>query len=339
LFPYFDLKRGLIYYIKGNKLKKERNMLRRRKCFPLVLIVSLIFLSAWSHSQDWKGKARIKGVVLGENGEPVAKARITLTHRDLQATVNYTTDEKGEFLAAWIKGGLWDAEVKAEGYIPRKMSFQVKEFVQNPSLEIVLKKTEKTIVKEELMETVKTLVNEGNELFKHKKYEEAAMKYKEILEQVPELYQINLNIGNCFYEMGDYDSALPFYQAVLEKEPENKDALISLGNIYLEKGELEKGMELLDKLSDKDVTSPITFYNIGTNLFNKGKSAAAAQYYERAIILDPNLADAYYQLGLCSLNTNQKEKAKENFLKYLELAPDSEKAEQVKSFLKYLENQ
>jgi len=314
-------------------------MFARNKFFLLAFILIFVFSWEWFYSQEWMGKGRIKGVVLGEDGEPVANARVTLTHLQLQAKVKYTTNEKGEFLAAWIKGGGWNVDVEAEGYIPKKMSYQVSELRQNPPMEIVLKKTEKTVVKEELMETVKTLVDEGNKLFEQKKFDEAAIKYKEILKEVPGLYQINLNIGNCYYEMGDYDSALPFYQAVLEKEPENKDALISLGNIYLEKGELEKGLALLDKLSTEDVTSPITLYNIGTNLFNKGKSGAAVPYYERAIALDPNMADAYYQLGLCYLGANEKEKAKENFLKYLELAPESSKAEQVKSFLEYLENQ
>ncbi|NIM44041.1 MAG: tetratricopeptide repeat protein, partial [Nitrososphaeria archaeon] len=289
------------------------------------------------YSQDWKGKGRLKGVVLGEDGEPVANATVIFTHVQLQSKINSTTNKKGEFLAAWIKGGLWNVDVQAEGYLPKKMSYKVSEIIQNPPMEIVLKKTEKTVVREELREAVKSLLHEGNELFEQKKYEEAAVKFKEILEKVPELYQINLNIGNCYYQLEEYDSALPFYQAVLEKEPENNDALLSLGNIYIEKGELEKGMELLDRLSEEDITSPITLYNIGTSLFNKGRQDAAVEYYERAISQDPEMADAYYQVGLCYLGLNRKEEAKERFLKYLELEPESEKIEQVKIFLEYLE--
>jgi len=314
-------------------------MLLKRKSFLFAFVLIFTFLSFWSYSQDWKGKGRLRGAVLGEDGEPVANARITLTHVQLQAEVNFSTDKKGEFLAAWIKGGLWNVDIEAEGYIPKKMSYQVSELVQNPPMEVVLKKTEKTVVQEELREAVKALLHEGNSLFEQEKYEEAILKFKEIMEKVPELYQINLNVGNCYYEMGEYDSALPYYQQVLEKEPDNKDALISLSNIYLEKGDLERGMELLDRVSAEDVTSPITLYNIGTNLFNKGKPQTAVRYYEQAMKLDPNMADAYYQVGLCYLNTNDKDKAKKNFLKYLEIAPDSEKAEQVKSFLKYLESQ
>jgi tetratricopeptide (TPR) repeat protein len=125
----------------------------------------------------------------------------------------------------------------------------------------------------------------------------------------------------------------------LEKEPENKDALVSLGNVYLEKGELEKGMELFNKLSDEDAASPITLYNIAALFFNKGELETAVRYYEQALSLDQNMADAYYQSGLCYLNLNKKEKAKESFLKYLELKPDSGKAEQVKAFLEYLDKE
>jgi tetratricopeptide (TPR) repeat protein len=312
-------------------------MLLKKRCFPLAFFIILVFLSALLYPQDWKGKGRFRGVVRGESGEPISKARITLIHVKLQAKVQLETDEKGEFLAAWIKGGEWNVDVEAEGYLPKKTSYQVREFAKNPPLEVILKKAEKTMVSEDLLGTAKTLLNEGNELFEKKRYKEALGKYEEIKEKIPEFYQINLNIGNCYYELEDYDSAIPHYQAVLEQEPENSDALTSLGNIYLERGELEKGMELLDKLLAKDVTSPVTLYNIGTNLFNRGKAEAAAQYYEKATAGEPSMADAYYQLGLCYLNLNTKEKAKKNFMKYLELEPDSDKAEQVKTFLKHLE--
>ena len=309
-----------------------------KKSFALTFIAILIF-SLWTYSQEWKGRGRIEGVVLGEDGDPIARAKITLTHAEMKAKINKTTNEKGEFLATWIKGGLWHVDVEAVGYIPRKASYQVSEITPNPPMEIILKKTEKTVVREDLVETVKGLLLEGNELFEQKKHEEALAIFKEIAEKVPELYQINLNIGNCYYEMGDYDSAIPCYKAVLEKEPENNDALVSLGNVYLEKGELEKGMELFNKLSDEGAASPIALYNIATNLFNKGEPEAAARYYEQALDLDQNMADAYYQLGLCYLNSNKKEKAKESFLKYLELKPDSDKAQQVKAFLEYLDNE
>lgn len=314
-------------------------MLLKKKCSLFLSIAILILFFALSYSQEWKGKGRIKGVVLGKNGEPIANAKITLTHLKLQAKLNLNTNKKGKFSAAWVKGGSWHVDVEAEGYIPRKLSYEVSEIIPNPPMEIILKKTEKTVVKEDLVETVKTLLKEGNELFEQKKHEEALPKFKEIVEKVPELYQVNLNIGNCYYEMGDYDSAILFYEVVLEKEPENRDALISLGNVYLEKGELEKGMELFNKLSDEDATSPVTLYNIATLLFNKGELGGAAQYYEQALSLDQNMADAYYQLGLCYLNLNKREKAKENFLKYLELKPDSNKAEQAKTFLKYLDKE
>jgi len=314
-------------------------MLLKKKSFLLLSIIILIFLSSLSYPQEWKGKGRIRGFVLGENGEPIVNAKITLTHLKLKATLNFNTSEKGRFVAAWVKGGSWHVDVEAEGYVPLKLSYEVSEIIPNPPLEIILKKTDKTVVKEELVETVKVLLKEGNELFEQKKHEEALAIYKEILEKVPELPQINMNIGNCYYEMGDYDSAIPCYQAVLEKEPENKDALVSLGNVYLEKGELEKGMELFNKLSDEGAASPIALYNIATNLFNKGELETAVRYYEQALSLDQNMADAYYQSGLCYLNLNKKEKSKESFLKYLELMPDSVKAEQVKAFLEYLDKE
>ena len=161
-------------------------MLWKKKCFLLAFITGLIFFSSWSYAQDWKGKGRIEGVVLGEEGEPVPNAKVTFTHLRLQATFSKTTNEKGVFKAAWIKGGRWHVDVQADGYLPRKLVAQVSEIIQNIPMEIFLKKTEKTVVEEELRDAVKTLLNEGNTLFEQKKYEDALVKFKEILEQVPE---------------------------------------------------------------------------------------------------------------------------------------------------------
>jgi len=306
-----------------------------KKRFALTFAAILIF-SILGYSQEWKGKGRIKGVVLGESGEPVIQAKIILTHAELNAKVEKTTDKKGEFTASWITGGIWYIDVEAAGYAPGRISVTVSEIRRDPPVKIILKQAEKTFLDKQLADAVSKLENEAIALLEQKKFDEAAAKYKEILEKTPELYEVNLSIGRCYMMMGDYESAILHFERVLAKEPGNKDAIMRLGNAYLEMGELEKGLSFINKLSDEDITSPHAFYNIGALFFNKGKPEAAAQYFERAINLDTKMADAYYQLGMCYMSSNKKEKAKENFLIYLEIDPASDKARRVKTFLKFL---
>ncbi len=308
------------------------NGLRARNVLLLSIAV-LMFFSGLIFPQAWRGKGRLRGIVLTEDGKPIANVKVVLEQVRYGATLEVTTDEKGRWTAANVRGGRWNIDFWAEGYELKKISTTVSEVLQSMPIEITLKKTEKAVVVDE----VSALLGRGNELYNQKKYNDAIEEYQNILKENPELYVIHRNIGNCYYELEDYDSAIEHYEKVLEKEPDSEEILIALGNIYLEKGELETGLAYFERMNQEKITNPVTFYNIGTSFFNRGEMERAVQYYSKAIALDPNLSDAYYQLGLCYVNTNEKDKAKDNFHKFLEITPDSEKAETAKKLLELLE--
>jgi len=310
-----------------------KKLLRTSLWFSFILI--FIVFSSLAFSQEWRGRGRLRGVVSTEDRQPIPDVKVILQHVQFGAKIEITTDEKGKWVAANIRGGEWAIDFIAEGYEPKKISTTVSEVLRGKPIEISLKRTQKNIVTDKVTE----LLAAGNELFDQKKYEEAVQEYQSILKENPGLYIVHKNIGNAYYELEDYDSAIKHYELVLAKEPDSTDVLIALGNMYLEKGELEKGLSYFNQIDMEKITSPLTFYNIGTSFFNKGEINKAVEYYNRAIGLDPDLSDAYYQLGLCYLNMNEKEDAKKSFKKFLELAPDSPKAETAKQMLKYLEKE
>jgi tetratricopeptide (TPR) repeat protein len=311
----------------------RKNLHTRR--FWLVLLLALILFSTLVFAQEWRGKGRLQGVILNEDGQPIPDVNVTLTHVQYGATIEFTSDEKGKWVAANIRGGAWNIDFMADGYEPKQISTEVSEVLRAKPIEISLKRTEKSIVTDKVSE----LLASGNALYNQKNYQEAIQEYQCILEQNPALYMIHKNIGNAYYELGDYESAIEHYELVLDKEPDSTEVLISLGNMYLEKGDIEKGLSYFNQIDMEKITSPLTFYNIGTSFFNKGEVNKAVEYYNRAVGLDSNLSDAYYQLGLCHLNLNEKERAREYFQKFLELAPDSAKAAGAKEMLKFLEKE
>ena len=301
----------------------------------ICFLLGLMMLSALVLAQEWRGKGRLRGVVLTEDGQPVPGVKVILMHVQFGAKIEFITDEKGKWVAANIRGGAWNIDFRADGYEPRQISTTVSEVLRSKPIEISLKRTEKSIVTDK----VTALLASGNALYEQKKYQEAIQEYLSILKQNPVLYIIHTNIGNAYYELGDYDSAIKHYQLVLNEEPDSTEVLIALGNMYLEKGEIEKGLGYFDQIDMEQITNPHIFYNIGTSFFNKGEVNKAVEYYNRAIGLDSNLSDAYYQLGVCHLNLNEKEKARESFQKFLELAPDSAKAASAKEMLKFIEKE
>lgn len=310
-------------------MKEERNSIK-----ILNVLIIIILISVAASSQDWKGKGRLKGVVLTEDGKPIQGCKVILSSPRFDVNLEFLTDKKGEWRVSMIRGGIWNIDFMAEGYEIKKISATVSEVVRSKPVEVQLKRTEKSVVTEK----ISGLLFKGNELFNQGKYKEALEEYEKIEAENPLFYQIHQNIGNCYYELRDVEKAIEHYQKVLEKNPQFVEALISVGNIYLEEGDLEKGLSYIKRIKEEGITNPLTFYNIGTLFFNKGKTDLALEYYAKAIELDKNLSDAYYQIALCYVHKNDKEKAILNFEKFLEIAPDSPKAANVKNMIEYLKN-
>lgn len=305
-----------------------------RVTFRLILV--LILISTVAFAQDWKGKGRVGGVVLTEDGEPIQGCKVILTSsRFPSANIEIMTDNKGKWTASMLRGGAWNIDFVAEGYEVKKISTSISEVLRAKPIEVELKRTEKSVVTEK----VTGFLAKGNELFGQRKFQEALEEYQKIALENPLFYQIHQNIGNCYYELGETDKAIEEYKIVLENDPQSAEALVSLGNIYLEKGELEKGLNYVNQINEENITNPLTFYNIGTLFFNRGKIDIAIEYYLKTIERDPNLSDAYYQIALCYVSQNDRESAIENFEKFLEINPESPKAENVKNMIEYLRKQ
>lgn len=70
--------------------------------------------------------------------------------------------------------------------------------------------------------------------------------------------------------------------------------------------------------------------SIGNQYFKKHNYRAAFSRYEEATKWNPNLAEAYLRLGEAAEKLKDKAAAKQAYQKYIELAPDSKEAEQLK---------
>jgi len=299
----------------------------------LVLLVSMPLVAGLVFSQAYKGKGRVKGVVKDEDGQSILQVAVKLYHINSDSGFEVLTDEKGEWTASWLRNGLWNIDFQKEGYLPRRISLNISEIKKNPDVEVSLKKARAPLVPKELLDKL----DEGNKLFDEGRYDEAVASFENILASRPEFYQININIGNAYMQKEDYEQALAYFQRVLEKDPQNVEALVSSGNCYIELKENEKALALFKQIDRNDINNATTLYNIGTIFYNNGEVDMAIQYYEQSIVVQNDFVESYYQLGLAYLGRGDKENSLKNFQKYLEIDSTSEKAEQVKKFIEYLQ--
>jgi tetratricopeptide (TPR) repeat protein len=70
--------------------------------------------------------------------------------------------------------------------------------------------------------------------------------------------------------------------------------------------------------------------NVGNWYFKRHNYRAALNRYQEASKWNPGLAEAYLRIGEAAEKMRDKTTAKQAYLKYIELAPDSKEAEQLK---------
>jgi tetratricopeptide (TPR) repeat protein len=302
--------------------------MKRLGFLMLVLLLSppLIF------AQGYKGQGRFTGMVTDDQGKPLAGVKVKLFSLKGQSGFETETDKDGEWKALYVRGGIWNIDFEKPGYMPKKLSAEIKEYDRNKPIEIRMQKAEGLVITDEL----KAALSQGNELYEAGKYEEAAVAYQAIVEANPDAYVIYMNIGNCYFQLQKYDLAEEYYRKVLEKDPQNAEAMLLIGNTYTNRGQDAQAMEWYNKIDFEKITDPMVLFNLGSSFYKQSKLDQALKYYKRAVELKPDFLDAIYQLGLTYLAMNNYSEAIAAFENYLKLDPDSERAGQVKGFIEFL---
>jgi len=283
---------------------------------------------------------------MDEQGNPIASAKIVIELRGRDQAVRETTaNQKGEWSLIGLGSGNWRITATADGYAPAGINYLVSQLVKNPKITLTLKKiieAGETDLKDEIS---LGLLEQANQLFSERKYDEVLALLNQFLEINPEAYQTHINIGDCYKEKGEYEKALEEYNLALETAKNDEKlgkemtakALSGIGDCYLKRGDFEKAQSLFKESIELLPDNEILAYNVGEIYFSNQKMDEAIQYYALTIKIKPDWSLPYYKQGLVYLNKTDYENAKVNFQKFLEIDPNSEFAGSVKNMLDYLE--
>ena len=314
--------------------------------FSLLILILLTFTS-YNFSQAGRGKARIGGVVVDEYGNFIKSAKIVIQFlKNEQLKRETTANKKGEWAILGLGTGMWRVTASAEGFIPTYADVYVRQLARNPKISLTLKKIEKKesdklIIKDE---AAINLLEKANQLFNEEKYDEAITLLEQFLEQNPDAYQTYLSIGDCYREKGEFDKAIEEYNRALEqakmddlmgKEMTAK-SLASIGECFLKKEDFETAQNYFKQSVDSYPENEILAYNVGEIYFSNQKIDEAIHYFELATQIKSDWSDPYLKLGYVYLNKADNVKAIENFEKFLELEPESDRSATVKNIIYYL---
>jgi tetratricopeptide (TPR) repeat protein len=309
-------------------------------------LVLLTFVAALPAQQSL-GRGRISGMVVDEQGAPVAAAHVDA--QSLQATTKFeaTTDKKGHFAVAGMGTGTWRFTVSKEGYVNTVVEALVAQLKPNAPLAVTLKKATGV----EGLQSDKaglSLLDQGIALLKEEKYDEALAAFEQFSEKYPEIYAVRLNIATAYLKKGELARAESEFQGVLDKvvlthgdvakdKATSLKAISGLGEVALKKGDFDAAQKSFREALEISPEDQVIAYNVGEILFSNQKADEAIPYFELAIRIKKDWPTPYQRLGLVYLNKGNFDKALENLRKFLEVDSQSPEAENVKAMIAAIE--
>ncbi|HUI65609.1 MAG TPA: tetratricopeptide repeat protein [Bacteroidota bacterium] len=115
-------------------------------------------------------------------------------------------------------------------------------------------------------QSVRSLVNGGNDFYKEEKYPDAEVNYRKALAKEKDLVQGHFNLGDALGKEGKFGEAVTEYQNALTK-------------------------------AERNDTKAFAHYNIGNAMLKQQRYPEAVQSYVNALKLNPRDEDAKYNLS------------------------------------------
>jgi Tfp pilus assembly protein PilF len=188
----------------------------------------------------------------------------------------------------------------------------------------------------------------------------------------PEDHIIQYDIGLVYYYRERYDQAIPHFERAIQLKPDFAPAINGLGNAYSAKGDWDKAIEAYQRIvedvfygtphfalsnmalayfqkgdyvrAEKNFLEALKlspdFVNalagLATTYLAQGRYEEAIQKLDRALRKEPKLPHLHYELGRAYRGLGDPARARDEFQKAAQLAPDSPLADQAQKELKSL---
>jgi tetratricopeptide (TPR) repeat protein len=271
----------------------------------------------------------VEGVVADEEGKPVKDARLTFTDPQRGLKFVLKSDKNGKFIKVGIPPAEYKVTVENEGFLTLESEARIR-FGMRENLEIKLKKPVAVPDKDEDMKA-------GSDLFRAGKYDEAALRFRKVIERYPAQYEGYFNLGLTLIKKGEGEPAIAALEKAAELNPQSVESLFALGECYFAKGESEKAQQSFSRAIALNPESALAHYNLGLVFYKLEKNEEALAAFEKSISLKPENASAHYQAGLAAIRLQNFERALSAFREFLNLEPNAPEAAAVKAMIEELE--
>ncbi len=101
-----------------------------------------------------------------------------------------------------------------------------------------------------LAQSIRKLNNDGVDLYEQKKYADAEINFRKVLEKNKDDFITNFNLGDAYYKQEKYDEAIKSYQNALGKTNDDltkAKVYHNIGNSLLKSNKIEESIEAYKK--------------------------------------------------------------------------------------------
>jgi tetratricopeptide (TPR) repeat protein len=133
---------------------------------------------------------------------------------------------------------------------------------------------------------------------------------------------VHYELGQLYHAAGDWSKAEYYYNIAIGFNPAYRDAQAAIVKLQLDKGERSKGEWAANTYMTQAASSPEQTLALGAAFEKQGLDEYALKCYQDALKMAPDSHLVNRQLGYYYLSKNNKEQAKDYFVRSFQLNPN-----------------
>jgi tetratricopeptide (TPR) repeat protein len=144
------------------------------------------------------------------------------------------------------------------------------------------------------------------------------------------LYADDFSDGKAAFSANRPADAIPFFEKALAAQNPHPEIYNYLGLSYYQTGDFSKSLDIFERgLTAPGADRRVLSYNAGNTAFALEDYKKADEYFSQAIQADANFADAVLNRANARVSGGQWDGGADDYLRYLELTPDSPQREAI----------
>lgn len=173
------------------------------------------------------------------------------------------------------------------------------------------------------------LVKEAVRLEESGRFEEAILKFKEVLKAEPKDFAAMNSIAGLYGVLKQPSLQVDWAQRSFETNPKQWKALINLGNGQAVQGKFELASAAFEKAHSIAPKEPLPVYSLGVVAENCDQIDEALKYYLKSVEIDPKFQNGLFSAAAMHANLRQFAEAKKFLIRLLEIEPRDQEARQM----------